>query len=82
MLAISLKWICSAFSSNLLPLARDTLESLEIDVHIRFMGGFTPYFQELEHPSRIQVPSEVIAEVEHKDWDEGLCFHEIRSRIL
>ena len=52
------------------------------DVHIRFMGGFTPYFQELDRPSRIQVPSEVIAEVEHKDWDEGLCFHEIRSRIL
>ena len=51
-------------------------------VDIRFMGGLTPYFQELDRPSRIQVPSEVIAEVEHKDWDEGLCFHEIRSRIL
>ena len=42
------------------------------DVHIRFMDGFTPYLQELDRPSRIQVPSEVIAEVEHKDWDEEL----------
>ena len=41
-------------------------------VDIRLMGGLIPYFQELDRPSRIQVPSEVIAEVEHKDWDEEL----------
>ena len=42
------------------------------DVHIRFMGGFNP----ISRSSTVLLEfREVIAEVEHKDWEEGLCFH-------
>ena len=41
---------------------------------LRIRGGLTPFVQEFDLVPRIQIPSEVLAKLEHSDWAEELSF--------
>ena len=41
---------------------------------LRIRGGLTPFVQEFDLGPRIQIPSEVLAKLEHSDWAEELSF--------
>ena len=52
----------------------DTVFRTQDSGFLRILGGRTPFIQEFDLVPRIQIPSEVLAKLEHSDWAEELSF--------